>query len=682
MPSFDLVIPVYNKANHISRCLDSAINQKIKFTKIILVNDGSTDHLNDILIKYKKIKNLNIINQNNKGVSNARNKGIKEAKSDFVTLLDADDELHEMYLYEIIRLYNKFLYEKPEILSCSHQNIYVADTNNKHNYKVLNTSLNQSNYPLLLYSFKKTLLCSSGITLKKELILTNLFPQDARVGEDIYIWEKVLLKNKFFFSEQILVNIYKNAENRSTGFKYEPPYYLINYKEIVSNIVFKKNILKVIFFYFFHYTSLLIEYSRYLLHDNIEKSQVIARSQNIFIRKLLEFYKLFIFNSAKKYFYFRESINELKITKSLSYSLISPSAPIVFVIMYLQGLEYLANKYLIISSGIMIVTQIFTFHSRQYLYNNVSRFNFYSFYFLRFIFLSLLLIFFYLYFFVFMKNNFFIAAISLNIVLTFWLLDYFFLFYEKYYSKKGFLKLTIIILFYYVSLIILGKNEFTYFLISSLFLIVIYTLFIIYTINFKAIKYFTIKKVLAGKITKYFFITSLFLVISNFVVRVIFEYNLNIDFLATIFFILSLSTFPSTIYNQTIGQYIKDKKTADILLFFFSILIFAIFLMMIFLFNNKQYDSMPVNLIFLLSLYSLGSYFLLKATAYKAILINNNFIGLLYKKETIFYVVNILLASLLFIDVNFSYFYMFCSGGIFLLLLNGLITNEFKLQKN
>ena len=65
-----------------------------------------------------------------------------------------------------------------------------------------------------------------------------------------------------------------------------------------------------------------------------------------------------------------------------------------------------------------------------------------------------------------------------------------------------------------------------------------------------------------------------------------------------------------------------------------------------------------------------------------SILINNNFIGLLYKKETIFYVVNILLASLLFIDVNFSYFYMFCSGGIFLLLLNGLITNEFKLQKN
>ena len=567
-------------------------------------------------------------------------------------------------------------------MSCSHQNIYVADTQNKNNYKVLNSSLNQSSYPLLLYSFKKNIFCSSGITLKKELLFKNPFPEEARIGEDIYVWEKVFLKNKLFFSREVLVNIYKNSENRSKNFKYDPPYYLINYKEIVSNVVFKKNILKVISFYFFHYTSLLIEYSRYLNNNNIENSQAIARSQNIFIRKLLRFYKSFIFNKIKKYFYLRKTIEDVKVIKSLSYSLITPSAPIVFVIMYAQGLEYLASNYLIISSGIMILTQIFSFNSRLHLYNNVSRFNFYNFYFLRFIFFNLLLILFYLYFFIFMKNIFFIAAISLNIILTFWLLDFFFLFYEKYYSKKGFAKLTILTLFYYIILLILGKNEFTYFLISSLFLMVIYTLFIIYTINFKTIKYFQIKKVLVGKISKYFFITSLFLVISNFIVRVIFKYNLNIDFLATIFFILTLSTFPSTLYFQTVGQYIKEKKTADILLFFFNILIFSIFLMMIFLFNNKQYDSIPVNIMLLISFYALGSYFLLKATAYKSILITNNYTNLLYNKEIIFYTANILLASTLFIDTNFLYFYMLCSGGIFFLLLNGSIVNEFKLRKN
>lgn len=685
MPSFDLVIPIYNKANHISRCLDSAINQKIKFTNIILVNDGSTDHLNDILVKYKKINNLKIINQNNAGVSNARNKGIKEAKSDFITLLDADDELHEMYLYEINRLYNKFLYEKPEILSCRHNNIDFDDVQKKYSYKVLNSSLNLSNYPLLLYSFDKTILCASGVTLKKELLLKNLFPEEAKIGEDIYVWEKILLKYKLFFSEQILVNVYKNAENRSMNLidKYNPPYYLINYKDILSNIVFKKNILKVIFFYIFHYTSLLIEYSRYLINkNNIENSQIIARSQNIFIRKLLEFYRLFLFNLIKKYFYLRKNISEIKVIKFFSYSLITPSAPIVFVIMYAQGLEYLASKYLIISSGVMIITQIFSFNSRTYLYNNVSRFNFYNFYFLRFILFNLILILLYIFFFIFFKNIFFIAVTSLNIVLTFYLLDYFFLFYEKYYSKKGFSTLTICVLFYYIIFAFFGKNEFTYFLISFLFIIVIYVLFIINTLNYKAVKFFKIKKAFSEKISKYFFISSLFFVISNFIVRVIFEYKLNSSFLATIFLILSFSTFPSTLYTQSIGQYIKEKKTADAVLSFFYILVFAIFCMMFFFFNNKQNDTMPVNMTFLLSLYSLGSYFLLKATAYKSILIVNNSIELLFKKEIIFYIANILLACLLFISTNFLYFYLLCSGVILFLLLYGSIVNEFKLREN
>ena len=46
-------------------------------------------------------------------------------------------------------------------------------------------------------------------------------------------------------------------------------------------------------------------------------------------------------------------------------------------------------------------------------------------------------------------------------------------FVEKYYSKKGFLTLTILVLFYYIIFLIFGKNEIKYFLIFLLFLIVI-----------------------------------------------------------------------------------------------------------------------------------------------------------------------------------------------------------------
>lgn len=676
MPTFDLVIPVYNKAKHISRCLDSAINQKFKFSNIILVNDGSTDHLDEILTKYKKIKNLKIINQNNKGVSNARNKGINEAKSDFVTLLDADDELHEMYLYEILKLYNKFFYKKPEILSCRHKNIYT-DIKKKETYKALSSLLNYSNYPLLLFSFYKTIICASGITATKELLLKNPFPENIKIGEDIYVWEKILINKKLFYSEQVLVNIYKNSENRSISYNYNPPYYLINYKNILSDIQIKKNILKIICFYFFHYSSLLIEYSRYLTYHYKTSQLIILNAQNSFIKKLLKFYQLFIFNHLKKYFYLRGALSEIEVMKPLSYSLITPSAPIIFIIMYIQNLEYLASKYLIILSGIMILTQIFSFNSRIYIYNNISRFSFYNYYFFRFILLNLILIIMYLYFFIFLKKSFFIAAISLNVVLTFWLLDYFFLFYEKYYSKSGFWLLSFLTLTYYIFLIIFAKNEVSYFVISSLFFVLIYILFVINCLNFKAIKYFQIKKVLHGKISKYFFVTSLFFVMSNFLVRIIFEQNLNTEILATVFFILSLSTFPSTLYAQSIGQYLKNKKTSDRVLFFFNILIFIIFMLMNFFFFDRQFNSISVNMTLLIALYSLGSYFLLKATAYKSIMIANNSISSLFKKEIAFYIINILLAVLLYINPKFFYFYILFSGGIFFFLLSRSVVNEY-----
>ena len=49
-PKIDLIIPLFNKKNHIRRCLNSALNQqKRKFNRIIVVNDGSTDGVENIL---------------------------------------------------------------------------------------------------------------------------------------------------------------------------------------------------------------------------------------------------------------------------------------------------------------------------------------------------------------------------------------------------------------------------------------------------------------------------------------------------------------------------------------------------------------------------------------------------------------------------------------------------------
>ncbi|MDP2452513.1 MULTISPECIES: glycosyltransferase family 2 protein [unclassified Kaistella] len=91
-PVFSIIIPVFNVEKYIKECLDSVINQKFNDFEVILVNDGSTDKSASICETYKLIDpRINVIQQNNRGLSDARNTGILVAKGLFLLFLDSDD---------------------------------------------------------------------------------------------------------------------------------------------------------------------------------------------------------------------------------------------------------------------------------------------------------------------------------------------------------------------------------------------------------------------------------------------------------------------------------------------------------------------------------------------------------------------------------------------------------------
>lgn len=88
-----VIIPVYNAAYCISRCLDSIIQQKLKDKiEIICVDDGSTDNSLEILKDYEQKYNfLHVISQTNQYAGVARNNGLDKAKGKYIHFLDADD---------------------------------------------------------------------------------------------------------------------------------------------------------------------------------------------------------------------------------------------------------------------------------------------------------------------------------------------------------------------------------------------------------------------------------------------------------------------------------------------------------------------------------------------------------------------------------------------------------------
>lgn len=98
-----IVIPCYNQAEFLPDALESAFRQTTQ-CEIIAVNDGSTDHTQQILESYANSQHFNrliVINQINKGLASARNTGIMNATSEYVLPLDADDLLLDFCAEEL-----------------------------------------------------------------------------------------------------------------------------------------------------------------------------------------------------------------------------------------------------------------------------------------------------------------------------------------------------------------------------------------------------------------------------------------------------------------------------------------------------------------------------------------------------------------------------------------------------
>jgi len=94
LPLISVIVPIYNVAPWLPRCLDSIVGQTYKNLEIILIDDGSTDNSLEICQTYgAKDTRIKIIHQENKGVSAARNAGLDAATGEFIAFCDPDDWL-------------------------------------------------------------------------------------------------------------------------------------------------------------------------------------------------------------------------------------------------------------------------------------------------------------------------------------------------------------------------------------------------------------------------------------------------------------------------------------------------------------------------------------------------------------------------------------------------------------
>lgn len=87
-----VIVPVYNVAPYLDRCVNSLVHQTIKALEIILVDDGSTDESGALCDNWaQKDERIRVIHQKNGGLSAARNSGIDIAVGRYLSFIDSDD---------------------------------------------------------------------------------------------------------------------------------------------------------------------------------------------------------------------------------------------------------------------------------------------------------------------------------------------------------------------------------------------------------------------------------------------------------------------------------------------------------------------------------------------------------------------------------------------------------------
>lgn len=91
-PFFSVILPIYNVAPYLERCIQSVLEQDMKDYEIILVNDGSTDNSPEICDRYaQEYAFIKVVHKENGGLSSARNAGFAHASGQYIWWIDSDD---------------------------------------------------------------------------------------------------------------------------------------------------------------------------------------------------------------------------------------------------------------------------------------------------------------------------------------------------------------------------------------------------------------------------------------------------------------------------------------------------------------------------------------------------------------------------------------------------------------
>lgn len=182
-PLVSVIIPVYNAAHTLRRCVDSLFQQDYANIEIILVNDGSKDGSLEVCRVIESIDpRVKVFTQENGGCSAARNTALSHATGDYYCFMDADDTMVRGALKKMLTAIHN------NDLLIAHFNFVMGKTSSKRGLFDQNTTLNDRNFMRLMVKQPGTFYYSAlwNKLYRGDIIRDNELTFDGRLtwGED------------------------------------------------------------------------------------------------------------------------------------------------------------------------------------------------------------------------------------------------------------------------------------------------------------------------------------------------------------------------------------------------------------------------------------------------------------------------------------------------------------------
>ena len=211
MTKVSVIIPAYNAMTYLPKTIESVLKQTFTDFEVIIVNDGSSDGIEEWVdtITDNRVK---LISQKNQGAAAARNTGIADAKGAYIAFLDSDD------LWEPTKLKKQvYCLDNNRDVGLVYAWISLIDENGNNRGKIF--ANNSEGYVWEKLIEENIVMSGSAAMVRRDCFeKLGVFDQNLRFAEDWEMWIRIASNYSFAVIKEILVYYRDHPNNKSRNY--------------------------------------------------------------------------------------------------------------------------------------------------------------------------------------------------------------------------------------------------------------------------------------------------------------------------------------------------------------------------------------------------------------------------------------------------------------------------------